>query len=788
MTERTERTDQTERANQTERAQAPAAACERGRSLRVAAWLALLLGFVYLLSYSGVLHAVDEQSALAVAETFLLGQGWHVNQMEWDQARTPPQNIAGVDGNLYSKKGVGVSLLALLPLWLGKQLAGVGAVRLVLLAALPVTVLAALAFFGAGLTLGYPRRAALLGGLALGLATPLWPYARTLFSEALAACGMAIALWGMIAFRRTALPKRGTRWLWVAGAGLAVLILAKSSNAVAVAVFAVYLLVVWLGERRQELTVRTWLAQVVAFGAPLGLAILATVGYNYVRFHTLFSFPLEPDEQFNTPLRLGLAGLLFSSGKGIFWYMPLLWLAPFFVGRWREARRLPDFILALGAAAAIILFYATWFDWPGGRAWGPRMIVPAVPALALLAYPAFAWLLDAPRWGAGRIAAWGVLAWSCAVQFPGVLVNFERQEMLDMQAGATADGLLWQPALAPWLTYWQRIGTAAIDPWWAQAYLATLPTWLPAVLAAFVVLAGGAVVWSGVRLWRMKPAGIWLGVGFVLLAAAAALLLAAATPDPRWDERSAVREDNAALLDLVHATAAPGDLVLLDLTASSDHQRRTGLWLDRGRLPPYLGWQRKEEMVGAAGERLRQWLQPYRRVWLALQATGDGDPASTTERWLDGWAFPGRRGWLGSQRYVEYLLPTPDAETRRITGPISFGDSAMLAQYALIRNDLTPGYLVELAWTSAPPEDVRYSLQALDAAGRLVAQVDGTPGRIATPAGPLDRIGLSVPSYVPVSVILKLYGVADGVPLPVTPPGANDPQEFLPLEVVATAG
>jgi hypothetical protein len=369
-----------------------------------------------------------------------------------------------------------------------------------------------------------------------------------------------------------------------------------------------------------------------------------------------------------------------------------------------------------------------------------------------------------------------------------VLVNFERQEMLDMQAGATADGLLWQPALTPWLTYWQRIGTAAMDPWWGQAYLATLPTWLPAALMGLLMLAGGAVVWSGVRLWRMKPAGIWLGVGFTLLGAAAALLLVAATPDPRWDDRSAVREDNAALLDLLRANAAPGDLVLLDLVASSDHQRRTGLWLDRGGHQPYLGWQRKEEMAGAAGERLRQWLQPYRRVWLALQATDEGDVASTTERWLDGWAFPGRRGWLGSQRYVEYLLPAPDEETLRVAGPIPFGDSAVLAEYALIRNATTPGYLVELTWSSPPPEDVRYSLQALDAGGRLVTQVDGVPGRIPAPTGRLDRIGLAVPSGAPVSVILKLYGAADGVPLPVTPPGAGGPQEFLPLQAVAAAG
>jgi hypothetical protein len=175
-------------------------------------------------------------------------------------------------------------------------------------------------------------------------------------------------------------------------------------------------------------------------------------------------------------------------------------------------------------------------------------------------------------------------------------------------------------------------------------------------------------------------------------------------------------------------------------------------------------------------------------VWLALQATGEGDAGSTTERWLDGWAFPGRRGWLGSQRYVEYLLPAPEAMTHRVEGPIPFGEAASLAAYAVTRDAATPAYLVELAWAAPLPDDVRYSLQALDAGGRLVAQVDGAPGRLATTAGPLDRIGLAVPPGVPVIVILKLYRVADGVPLPVTPPGASDPQEFLPLQTIAAAG
>lgn len=63
----------------------------------LAVGVCLLAALLYLLTWSGVLHTVDEQSALSVAESLLAGQGFHVNQMEWDQARTPPQNAYGLD-------------------------------------------------------------------------------------------------------------------------------------------------------------------------------------------------------------------------------------------------------------------------------------------------------------------------------------------------------------------------------------------------------------------------------------------------------------------------------------------------------------------------------------------------------------------------------------------------------------------------------------------------------------------------------------------------------------------
>ncbi|MBW7882945.1 MAG: hypothetical protein H3C34_09955 [Caldilineaceae bacterium] len=747
---------------------------DRARALAAALWLFLLLVLVYLLGYSGVVHAVDEISALSVTETMLLGQGFHVNQMEWDQARTPPQNSAGVDGNLYSKKGIGPSLLALPFFWLGKQSAGAGAVQLTLLAGALVTALAAVAMFYLGLALGYTLPVALAGGLALGLATPLWPYARTLFSESLAALGLAVALWGAAAFRHNFLP--GTRSLLLASAGLAVMVLAKSSNGVVLPLFGLYMLYVWLAERRTGLTAATVARESVAFGVPVGLAVAITLGYNYVRFRTLFGFPLEPYELFNTPPLTGLAGLLLSPGKGILWYMPLAWLTPFFVRSWRAGRRMPDFALALAAVAALVALYALWYDWPGGRSWGPRMIVPAVPVVAMLAYPALEWLLAPRRWRAARIAAAAVLVLSVVVQLPGVLVNFERQEGLDMQAGASFSQLLWDVTWSPLVTYWRHIRTASMDPLWAQPYLAEQPAMEAGLLLA--AGAGAVTLVFALRRWRKgRQPWSWLGISATATVMLAAGLVLAAGPDPRWDEHSAVREDNAALLELVESQARAGDLVLLDLVDGSDAPRRTGLWLNQAPLQPYLGWRRKAEMDGAAGERLQLWLAPYRRVWLALQATDEGDPASTTERWLNRHAYAGRRGWIGSQRYVEYLLPAAQSAAYAQEGPFTFGDAAQLARYAVTAD--AAGFRIDLEWNAVLPS-ARFSVQALDAAGTLVAQVDGVPG--STPGGLSDRIGLAATSGVG-AVILKVYLAADGTVAPVVGPGGGAAVEYLSLAV-----
>ena len=140
-------------------------------------WLALLLGFVYLLTHSWMYHSVDEMSVVSAAKTVLAGDGWHANQMEWEQSWRKSQTMTGLDGNLYlNKRGLAVAALILPWLAAAGLWKTVGAVQLALLVGPLVTALTGVVLYRTARRLAFGVGAAALAVLAWGLGTLAWPY------------------------------------------------------------------------------------------------------------------------------------------------------------------------------------------------------------------------------------------------------------------------------------------------------------------------------------------------------------------------------------------------------------------------------------------------------------------------------------------------------------------------------------------------------------------------------------------------------------------------------------
>jgi hypothetical protein len=354
------------------------------------------------------------------------------------------QITEGHDGRYYSKYGLGQPLLATLPYMLAQRLHPIAESGMWQPALLAYVVSLfnqfVTAFSGAMLFLLAHRlgnRISIAAAVALiwGLSTIAWPYAVTFFSEPLFTACLITAALGLLAYAQTSGRARFA-WLALAGLALGWAIVTRSTGVLLAPAFLVYALVAASGHpegrplalvvariRRQRTALQTeahpWLpsalAATLAFGAPFLGCLALTLWHNYVRFGDVFDNGYA-GESFSTPLWKGAAGLLFSPGKSLFVYAPILALACIGWPRfWRQNRAMA----ALCAAVAVILIltYARWWTWWGGWCWGPRFLVPAVPFLILGLGP----LLASARWA--RIAAAVLTVAGAAIALLGVLVD-----------------------------------------------------------------------------------------------------------------------------------------------------------------------------------------------------------------------------------------------------------------------------------------------------------------------------------------------------------------------------
>ena len=425
-----------------------------------------------------------------------------------------------------------------------------------------------------------------------------------------------------------------------------------------------YLAYVAFAERRAELTWKRLVGWALAFGIPLVIAAAAIVAYNRSAFGTLLTPPLDYREGFKTPLITGLRGLLFSSGKGVLWHVPLTWLAIASAFFWRRGKRLPDFLLALGTVLSLLLLYSAWSDWAGGRSWGPRFLATVMPAVALMALPALEGLLSrdvaaaGPAGGRGGAAALGRDATPRRPdQFHRAGGVGHRRRFDDPAALLDAAAFAAAHVLARHRLAHDRPAAGAEG----ALGRAPGPDGGPAGAGDPRRRGGGRRSSACGRAGAERSA---LGVaGLVAAGALAVGLLWVAANDPRWEEASADPAENRAVLDFIAAKANPADLVLLDIIPYYDMIGRTWLWLNRAPArPQFVGWLRREQMQPANSERLTKWLQPYGRVWLSLEGTAPGAAESTTETWLDSYAYRGNDAWVGTQRVVEYIIAPPPAD------------------------------------------------------------------------------------------------------------------------------
>lgn len=142
---------------------------------------------------------------------------------------------------------------------------------------------------------------------------------------------------------------------------------------------------------------------------------------NYARTGNILNSGYEID--FSTPLLTGLYGLLFSSGKSVFLFSPILLLYAYAAAElWRDAKTRWLVSWSLALLVGQFLFVCKWWDWSGDDSWGPRLVLFSTTA-ALVVVAASSWASS--KWFAA-LAALGFI-----VQLPAMLMGPITSVMID---------------------------------------------------------------------------------------------------------------------------------------------------------------------------------------------------------------------------------------------------------------------------------------------------------------------------------------------------------------------
>jgi len=740
------------------------------RDTALALGVALLLFAIYLLSYRGGFHSVDEVSMFAVTESLVKFGRLNTDQIAWTQWTTTQreaQGFFGVDGHVYSKKGLAISL-AMIPLYgLGLVTPGLGMLQTASLLNAILTAATAGLLFRLARRLGYNERVSAGVALLYGLATIAWVYSKYLFSEPLAGLLLLATAYLLFAFRQ-----EGGNWrAALAGllAGLAVA--TRANNLFLVPIFGAYL----VAGSRERAPYSVFRASYSVFRASysvlpaacfllgLGPPALLVLGYNWVRAGN----PLQTGYDltiFSPHLLLGLYKLLISPLRGLFVYSPILILSiPGLVWLWRRHRA--ETALITGVVGATLLLFSAWTSGEG-LSWGSRFLVPVVPFLALALAPALGRALAGPKALVGAFLGLGLV--SFGVQLLGVAIN-PWVYLARLQADFGGEFFLENtPALADF-RYMQMVGQLRS---WSLAN-SDVVWWQPwgfdgLSLGAMVVLLGLSSAW----LWRALRRPL-TPYPLMLLAALTSLLVLGRAY--RTDQQFGPPNDGySRALAAVVAQAGPGETVI----SVAPYHYHVPMNRFKARLPIIGLAQMSLPLPPTAESLLREAMAGGTKVWLVTAGLPPADPTNGVEDWLAQHAYKAGDEWTGDGfRLLSYGTVPPETE---LPVRARLGEAIELT-HAHTRLVVRAGQVLplQLTWRALTPPAGDYVVfaQLLGPDGSLVAQRDERPLGGYRPThtwttGEVvgDRLGLLLPPDLPPGdyrLIVGMYDSATGRRLPV---------------------
>jgi hypothetical protein len=723
----------------------------------------LFLFAVYLLSYRGGFHSVDEVSMFAVTESLVKFGRLNTDQIAWTQWTTSQreaQGFFGIDGHVYSKKGL-VNSLAMIPLyWLGLVVPGLGMLQTASLLNPLTTAITAGLLFHIARRLGYGERVAIGVAVLYGLGTIAWVYAKYLFSEPLTGLFLLATTYVLITFRQKVGNWRAALAALLAGMA----VVTRANNLFLVPIFGIYLVatkrLTGNGERAKD----GGIPSTLDFLLPVSYYLLGLIppgiillGYNWVRtgnpFETGYDLTI-----FSPHLLPGLYKLLFSPLRGLFVYSPLLALSlPGLVWLWQRCRAEAKLIIAV--TGATLFLFAIWTSGEG-LSWGSRFLVPVVPFLCLALAPVLERALAGFTILTGLL--WGLGVLSFLIQVAGVVIN-PWVYLAQLQSDFGGEFFLENtPALSDFrynqvfgqIRSWSPVNSDVV--WWQPGNFD--------LIAFGISVALIAIALASLRLHILNPDfRPRYSIATIVLALFATYFLL--TRYFITDQRQFGPPDHAYYRALNKAVDQASRRDWMVTVAPNHYHMPMNRF--KARIP-IIGFARQSPPMPETAAPLLKSSLTGQNTWLLVAGFPPAASDNAAEQWLAFNAFKASDEWVDDVRLMRYGTESPTT-TRAL-------NATMGIEFQLLRVNLIetrqPGQIlpVEFVWVplQRPGTDYSLFLQLLAPDGTALAQHDGSPNGGYSPTSTwlpgeevTDHHGLTLPGDLPDGEYRLIAGLYD---------------------------
>lgn len=233
----------------------------------------------------------------------------------------------------------------------------------------------AMLFFFFAMVTGYSRRASVLLSLLFGIATAAWPDAQSALEQTQVDVFLLLGVLAVVHFMCSG--RRSRWWLVLAATGVGGALVTRYDALLYLPFIPAYLAIVRWRYGEQSSILGDWMV----YGLAVIPWLILLAVWDLVRFGSPFITGLH-EQTFGEPFLQGLANLLVSPGKGLVWYIPILFLLAATVRNF--SRRAPLVAGLCGLLVALpLIFYANVLYWHGDPAWGPRYLYVALPYLVI---------------------------------------------------------------------------------------------------------------------------------------------------------------------------------------------------------------------------------------------------------------------------------------------------------------------------------------------------------------------------------------------------------------------